>query len=381
MRKAYNPPRPSRADRPVRHTAGVIAHLDLDAFFAAVELHRRPELRRRPVVVGGDPDGRGVVATANYAARGYGIRSAMSCAEARRRCPDAVFVRPDIRHYREWSRRVWDLVGELSACVEQVGLDEGYLAVDAPAREHAERIRRAIREEIRLSCSIGVATCKVVAKIASDRDKPGGITVVRAGEEAAFLAPLPLRALPGVGPRTAERLTTAGLGTVGELAALDDGSLASILKGQPGRELRDRARGVDPRVVSEEPAERISISMERTFETDVSEVATMADVIDGWSAALADDLRAKGLAARTVTLKLRYPDFTSATRARTMPGPTVDPMVIGTTATDLLHRALTDRSAPIRLLGVGVAGLTSHVQLTLFTDSRAPGVYERRKAG
>ncbi len=197
----------------------MIAHLDLDAFFAAVEMHRRPELRGRAVIVGGDPQGRGVVATANYAARRFGIRSAMSASEALRRCPDAVFVRPDIAHYREWSQRVWDLVRELSPAVEQLGLDEGYLELpDEGAAQAAEDVRRAVAERVRLSCSLGVATCKVVAKVASDRDKPGGVTVVAPGDEAAFLAPLALRALPGVGPRTEQRLAAAGLSTIGDLA-------------------------------------------------------------------------------------------------------------------------------------------------------------------
>ena len=214
----------------------MIAHLDIDAFFAAVEMHRRPELRGRPVVVGGDPHGRGVVATASYAARRFGIRSAMSAAEALRRCPDAVFVRPDLAHYREWSERVWDLVRELSPAVEVLGLDEGYLELpDEGAPEAADGVRRAVAERIRLSCSLGVATCKVVAKVASDRDKPGGVTVVPPGQEAAFLAPLPLRALPGVGPRTEERLGRAGLSTIGELAALGDDELRGLVPGQVRR--------------------------------------------------------------------------------------------------------------------------------------------------
>ena len=244
----------------------MIAHLDIDAFFAAVEMHRRPELRGRPMVVGGDPHGRGVVATASYAARAFGIRSAMSCAEARRRCPHVVFVRPDIAHYREWSDRVWELVRELSPAVEVLGMDEGYLELpDEGAAEAADAVRRAVAERIRLSCSLGVATCKVVAKVASDRDKPGGVTVVPPGEEAAFLAPLPLRTLPGVGPRTEERLTAAGLATVGDLAALDDERLRELAPGKHGEDLRRRARGIDPRRVEPVPAERISISSETTF--------------------------------------------------------------------------------------------------------------------
>ena len=180
----------------------VLAHLDLDAFFAAVELHRRPELRGTPLVVGGDPAGRGVVATASYEARKYGIRSAMPSAEALRRCPQVVFVPPDHGEYRAWSRRVWALVSELAPVVEQIGIDEGYLVLpEGDPQRQAERVQSAIRAQVRLSCSLGVASCKVVAKIASDLRKPGGVTVVAPGGEAAFLAPLPVRSLPGVGPQ------------------------------------------------------------------------------------------------------------------------------------------------------------------------------------
>ena len=248
----------------------MIAHLDLDAFFAAVELHRNPGLSGKPVVVGGNPDGRGVVATASYEARRYGIRSAMSSAEARRRCPDVIFVRPDHRAYREWSGRVWALVRDMSPVVEQVGIDEGYLVLpEGDPREQAELVQLAVRERMRLSCSLGVATCKVVAKVASDARKPGGITVVPPGGEAAFLASLPVRTLPGVGPKAEVRLVAAGVATIGALAELDDGRLAELLPGRVGVDLRLRARGIDPRPVSGEPAEAISISNEETFDVDV----------------------------------------------------------------------------------------------------------------
>jgi len=347
----------------------VLAHLDLDAFFAAVELHRRPELRGRPLVVGGDPDTRGVVATASYAARQYGIRSAMSSAEARRRCPDVVFVRPDIAHYREWSRRVWELVARLSPCVEQLGMDEGYLTLDDPAPDHARRIQAAIRDEVRLSCSLGVATCKVVAKIASDRDKPGGVTVVPPGAEAAFLAPLPARALPGVGPRTGERLAAAGLATIGDIAGLDDDAIAAILPGQMGAELRDRARGIDPRPVRSEPAERVSVSMERTFDADEQDRDRLLELIHRWAADLAEHLARNAQGARTTTIKLRYPDFRTITRSRTFAAPTCDPATIAATGADLLIRALEERPAPVRLLGLGLRGLASHAQLALFAPT------------
>ena len=185
----------------------IIAHLDLDAFFAAVEELEDQTLREKPLVVGGDPHGRGVVATANYAARRFGIFSAMSCAEALRRCPQAIFLRPRHRLYREYSRAVWDSVREVVPTVERTGMDEGYLDVGevaadfGRARAVAEAVQAAVRGATSLTCALGVASCKVVAKIASDRRKPGGLTVVPAGREAAFLAPFDVRRLPGVGPR------------------------------------------------------------------------------------------------------------------------------------------------------------------------------------
>jgi DNA polymerase IV len=213
----------------------ILAHVDLDAFFAAVEELEQPELKAQPLVVGGDPQGRGVVATANYVARRFGIRSAMSAAEALRRCPHAVFLRPRHALYREYSQAVWSAIGEVVPLVERTGLDEGYLdfaglAADfARARAVAEAVQVSVRAATSLSCSLGVAPTKVVAKIASDRRKPGGITVVPAGTEAAFLAPFAVRALPGVGPRAEERLRAAGVTTIGRLAALSDLDLRAVL--------------------------------------------------------------------------------------------------------------------------------------------------------
>ncbi len=195
----------------------ILAHLDLDAFFAAVEELENPELREKPLVVGGDPHSRGVVSTANYAARKFGIHSAMSAAEALRRCPTAVFLRPRHALYRQYSRAVWDTIGEIVPRIERTGIDEGYLdlgtvAADfTRARAIASAIQTAVRGRTSLTCSLGVGTSKVVCKIASDRRKPGGITVVPPGTEARFLAPLPVRLLPGVGPRAEARLRTAGV--------------------------------------------------------------------------------------------------------------------------------------------------------------------------
>src|SRR3954471_8220262 len=252
----------------------IVAHLDLDAFFAAVEELEQPEFRTKPLVVGGDPHGRGVVATANYEARKYGIRSAMSAAEALRRCPHAVFVRPRGQLYRQYSQEVWALIREIVPKVERLGLDEGYLGLDEVARDFhearalAEAVQASLLARTRLSCSLGVAPSKVVAKIASDFRKPGGIVVVRPGREAHFLAGFDIRLLPGVGPRAEERLRALGIATIGDLAAIEDATLPSVLPGKVGRLLRDRARGIDGREL-EQSVERISISTEETFPRDI----------------------------------------------------------------------------------------------------------------
>jgi DNA polymerase-4 len=348
----------------------IIAHLDLDAFFAAVEELEEPQLKKVPLIVGGDPHGRGVVATANYKARGFGIHSAMSCAEALRRCPHAVFVRPRISLYRDYSREVWSRVREMVPTVEQAGIDEGYLDLGevAPnfddARALAEAVQAVIRARTRLSCSLGVANSKVVAKIASDRRKPGGLTIVRPGREAHFLAPFPIRVLPGVGPRAEERLARAGVETIGQLAALTDDELRVTLRGKVGTELRDRARGIDLRPL-ELSTERISISNEETFARDVADRERLHDELRRMALNLAEHLASRGHVARTVTTKLRYPDFSIRTRSISLVVGTDDATRIGDLACSLLDRALRDRPGPLRLVGVGVSGLEEHVQLSL----------------
>jgi len=258
-------------------------------------------------------------------------------------------------------------VRERATAVEVLGLDEGYLELpDKGAGELAGAVRRAVAERVRLSCSLGVATCKVVAKVASDRDKPGGVTVVAPGEEAAFLAPLPLRALPGVGPRTEERLARVGLATVGELAALDDDALRDLVPGRFGEDLRRRARGIDPRPVASEPAERVSVSAETTFERDVADVAQLESVGRGLAERVAESLRRRGRAGRTVTVKLRYADFQTITRGQTVAAALDDADAIWATASALVVRALRERPGALRLLGVGVSGLRAERQLTLF---------------
>ena len=348
----------------------IVAHLDLDAFYAAVEELENPELRTQPLVVGGDPRGRGVVATANYVARGFGIHSAMSCAEAMRRCPLTVFVRPRHALYREYSQHVWETVRGIVPTVEQTGMDEGYLEVDKvaadflAARVVAEAVQTAVRAATSLTCSLGVAPCKVVAKVASDARKPGGLVVVPPGREAAFLAPLAVRRLPGVGPKAEERLGSTGIETIGDLAALTDEDLRRLLPGSVGTMLRDRARGIDPRELAL-GAERISISVENTFERDISDRERLHDELRGMAAEVAAALERRGQVARTVTTKLRYADFSIRSRSTSLEVGIDAAETIGELACRQLDRGLRDRPGALRLVGVGVSGLADFRQLTL----------------
>jgi DNA polymerase IV len=348
----------------------IVAHLDLDAFFAAVEELEDPTLRTKPLVVGGDPRGRGVVATANYVAREFGIHSAMSCAEALRRCPAAVFVQPRKRLYREYSDAVWSAVREVVPTVERTGLDEGYLdlgevALDfLRARAVAEAVQASVRGSTSLSASLGIASCKVVAKIASDRRKPAGLTVVPTGREAGFLAPFEIRRLPGVGPRSEERLLRAGVTTIGELAVLDEPSLRRLLPGKIGTLLHERARGIDPRPL-ETSVETVSISHEETFDQDVADRRELKDELRRMALRLAERLSEDGLSARTITTKLRYGDFSIRSRSTTFSAGVEDGTRIADTACALLDRALDDRPGALRLVGVAVSGLQPYRQLEL----------------
>jgi DNA polymerase IV len=348
----------------------ILAHVDLDAFFAAVEELEDPSLREKPLVVGGDPHGRGVVSTANYVARRFGIRSAMSSAEALRRCPDAVFLRPRHALYKQYSRAVWDTIAEIVPRLERTGMDEGYLDL-APvasdfvgARGVAAAIQTSVRATTSLTCSLGVSTSKVVCKIASDRRKPGGVTVVPPGSEPRFLAPLSIRLLPGVGPRAEERLRAAGVETIGALAALQDLELKAILPGSVGTLLRDRARGIDPRDLELE-VEQVSVSAEDTFAHDVSERAVLHAEVRRLSELVSERLRSSGLSGRTVTAKLRYADFSIRTRSTTLAAAVDESDLIADVACGLLDRGLRDRPGALRLVGVGVSSLSPYRQLTL----------------
>ena len=334
----------------------ILAHLDLDAFFAAVEELEAPELREKPLVVGGDPHGRGVVATANYAARRFGIHSAMSCAEALRRCPHATFLRPRHRLYREYSRAVWDSVREVVPTVERTGMDEGYLDVGEVAADYgraravAEAVQAAVRGTTSLTCALGVSSCKVVSKIASDRRKPGGLTVVPAGREAEFLAPFPVRRLPGVGPRAEERLRAGSVETIGDLAALPDEVLRRLLPGKLGPLLRDRARGIDPRPLELELRDGLGQRRGDLRARHRRHRARSGRSCAGWpSTSPSGSARADG---RTVTTKVRYPDFSIRSRSTTLPVGIDDAERIWELACTCLDRALADRPGALRLLGV-----------------------------
>ena len=348
----------------------ILAHLDLDAFFAAVEELENPELREKPLVVGGDPHGRGVVSTANYAARTFGIHSAMSAAEALRRCPTAVFLRPRHAVYRQYSRAVWETIGEIVPRIERTGIDEGYLDLGTVAgdftraRAIASAVQTAVRGRTSLTCSLGVGTSKVVCKIASDRRKPGGITVVPPGTEARFLAPLAVRILPGVGPRAEARLQTAGVTTIGALAALGDPELRTFLPGSLGPLLRNRAQGIDRRDLDLE-LEPVSVSAEDTFARDLTDRERLHDEVRRLAVLVSERLRSADLSGRTVTTKLRYGDFSIRTRSTTLPAAVDDAAVIGEVACGLLDRGLRDRPGALRLVGVGVSGLSPYRQLSL----------------
>ena len=348
----------------------ILAHLDLDAFYAAVEELENPELRSQPLVVGGDPRGRGVVATANYVARKFGIHSAMSAAEAIRRCPHAVFVRPRHTLYREYSRSVWATVRGIVPTLEQTGADEGYLDMSEVANDFlearvvAEAVQTAVRASTSLTCSLGVAPCKVVAKVASDARKPGGLTVVVPGQEASFLAPFDVRRLPGVGPKAEARLRPAGVDTIGALAALSDDQLRQLLPGSVGVALRDRARGIDSRGL-ELDVQRVSISSENTFERDVVDREYLHGELRRQAHDVAASLQKRGEVARTVTTKLRYADFSIRSRSTSLDHGIDDAERIGDLACRLLDRGLRDRPGALRLVGVGVSGLGAYRQLTI----------------
>lgn len=353
--------------------------LDLDAFFASVEQLDHPSWRGRPVIVGGSPDRRGVVSTASYEARTYGVHSAMPSATAARLCPDAIWTQGDFARYREMSARVMELLTDETPRVEQVSIDEAFFDV-TPGRFSREspvaicrRIQRRV-SELGVTCSIGLGVNKTVAKIASEREKPRGLTVVMPGTEAAFLAPLDVGAMSGVGPSTAATLAKMGVRTLGELARVPGEALERAL-GTTGPRLAERAAALERSVVAEAaaPAETKSVSNERTFAHDLTYESDVERAARSMACAVGRRLRRKGLAGRTVTLKLKYDARRTRTARRSLDSPTDDDRVIADVAAGLVGQ-LWEPGETVRLVGVGVSGFNdAPSQLSLFGATGSAG--------
>jgi DNA polymerase-4 len=350
-------------------------HVDLDAFYASVEVLKDPSLAGRPVVVGGAGT-RGVVMSASYEARVYGIRSAMPAVRARRLCPDAVFVPPDFESYKTHSNRFREVLLAVTPLVEPISLDEAFLDVSGatrlfgPPEQIAAKVRREVLSEVGVTCSVGVAPSKLLAKLASEAAKPDGLIVVRAGEVRAFLDPLPVRALWGVGEKTGETLSRLGVRTVGDLARTPPSVLGRLIGEQHAADLIDLARGVDDRPVVPYEAPK-SVSHEETFGRDLDDERELLREALALSQKVAARLREDGYRARTITLKVRLANFTTLTRSRTVPAPT-------DVAADLyqvvgeLFSALPGARRRVRLLGVAATGLVpaGQEQLALLRGER-----------
>ena len=351
-----------------------ILHVDLDAFFAAVEQRDKPSLRGKPVVVGG-VGGRGVVATASYEARTFGVHSAMSTSEARRRCPNAAFLSGRFHAYRDTSRAVMELLRSVSPLVEPLSLDEAFVdlaAADLPdlsvtsVSGFARRLKEQVHEVTGgLTGSVGIGTSKLVAKIASDLDKPDGLVVVAPGMEQDLLRPMQVTVIPGVGPATAERLRRVGVHTVEELERLTEDELVRLLGRAHGSGLFALSRAQDDRSV--EPArEAKSISVEDTYDTDHVDKKLLEALLDRQSAKVTERLRKARISGRTVSIKVRLHDFSTVSRSATLSEPSDDGRQIARVARRML--ADLDTSSGVRLLGVGVSGFADWIQEDLFAD-------------
>jgi DNA polymerase-4 len=343
---------------PALGSARTIIHVDMDAFYASVEQRDRPELRGLPVIVGADPRGRGVVSAASYEARGFGVHSAMPIGRAARLCPEGTFLPVDMAKYAQVSRQIMAILAEFTPLLEPVSIDEAFLDVTASRAllGDGDRIARAVKERVReavgLNASVGVASNKFVAKVASDLRKPDGLVVVPPGEEAGFLAPLPVSRLWGVGRVAGSDLEAMGIHTIGQLATVPESHLRARF-GRGGADLRALALGLDDRPV--EPfAPPKSMGAEETFERDHRDVERLRATLRGQAERVARELRAEGYAGRSVTLKLRFADFSTITRAHTG-DPTQDGLRIYQEARALLARVVLKQ--PVRLIGLSVAEL------------------------
>jgi DNA polymerase-4 len=355
-----------------------VLHVDMDAFYAAIEQRDRPELRGLPVIVGADPKdghGRGVVSTASYEARRFGVRSAMPISTAYRLCPRGVYLSVDMERYVQASKDVMAILRRFTDLVEPVSIDEAFLDVTKEGRRLgtgrvvALAIKMAISKETRLTASVGVATSKLVAKIASDIHKPDGLTVVPAGEEGVFLSPLPVRRLWGVGPKTEDRLAAIGVRTIGDLAKVDPGRLAHRL-GSHGHDLITLAQGIDERPVLAEGADAKSIGQEHTYSEDTRDLERLRRTLLRLSDSVARRLRSNGVKAGSLTLKYRDETFRTWTRAEPLREPLDSGNQIFAVAWNLflgVHGA-----KKVRLVGVYASGFGAHEQLRLFSPSAPP---------
>ena len=360
-----------------------IAHVDLDAFFISVERVLNPELRGKPAVVSGNPEGRGVVACASYEARARGLWAGMPVSLARRLCPEAIFLPGDMSKYREFSTRFFELLSELTPEVEPVSLDEAYLdltgfeSLYGSAQEAMVNFKAHLREELGLTASVGIASCKVVAKVASELSKPDGLLEVSLGEERGFLAPLPVGRLPGVGPKTERELKKLGLVTIGQLACSPSSFLKSHF-GRVGDMLHRYANGIDERRV-EPPAAAKSLSRETTLPQDTLDRRLLQGTLHYLVEQIGAELRSQGRQARCITLKLRYVDFETLTRSQTLREGTDVDQLIFEMAARLLEKALTQRRQKVRLIGVRASSLTGmRRQLSLFGQSAERQAYLNR---
>jgi DNA polymerase-4 len=339
-----------------------ILHIDLDAFFVSVEQARAPELLNKPVIVGGQPDRRGVVASASYEARVFGIRAGMPLSQAYRLCPHAVFLQGSFQAYRDASEKFMEILANYSPCLEPAGLDEAYLDITGcelfgTPHQLAILIKKRVKKELKLIASIGIASCKVVAKIASDSGKPDGLIEVSAGQEKDFLSPLPVSSLPGVGKKTEQFLKAMGIKTIGQLASVP----AEVIKnrfGNYGLMIHNHANGFDNRDV-EERGQAKSISRETTFAEDTSDKKFIQSILRYLCERVGAELRQETKHARTVILKLRYSDFETITRRFSSTKAVDADELIFDGAVKLLELALSGKKKPVRLIGVGVSSLVS----------------------
>lgn len=350
----------------------IILHIDMDAFFASVEQRDHEEYRGKPVIIGGLGP-RGVVSTASYEARKFGVHSAMPMVTARRRCPDAIFLPGDHAKYSAVSRQIFSVLSRFSPVIEQLSIDEGFLdltgmerLMDSP-RAYGEAIKRAVREETGLTASVGVAPNKFLAKLASDMEKPDGLVVIRPEDAERVLAPLPVSRIFGVGKKTEARLSALGFKTIGQLAAADRGRLARALGDRMAAQLIALAHGLDDRPVEPTRAAQ-SIGREETFDEDIHSREEAERVLLSLSEEVGWRLRREGLAARTVTLKLRFAPFDTYTRQQTFPDPVSYDEDIFAAARALFRAFPSPPGAGIRLLGVSAGNLCTEGELSLFDD-------------